>query len=86
MIRINRVDMMPYEQDIYDEGRPVTVATYADYKTYGAMTFPSVITIKRPQDEYSLKIEVTKLTLNETLDDIQFELKLPAGIPVQKME
>lgn len=87
VIHINRVDMMPYEQDIYDaDGRVVTSASYTDYKPYGDVVFPSVITIRRPLDEYSLKVEVTKLTLNEKLDDIQFELKLPPGIPVQKME
>ncbi len=87
VIHINRVDMLPFEQDIYDsEGRVVTSASYGDYKPYGDVLFPSLITIRRPLDEYSLKVEVTKLAINETLDDLQFELKLPAGIPVQKME
>ena len=87
VVHINRVNMLPFEQDIYDQaGRVVTSAKYADYMPYEGIQFPSLITITRPQDEYALKVEVTKLTLNETLDDIQFELKLPAGIPVQKME
>jgi outer membrane lipoprotein-sorting protein len=47
--------------------------------------FPTLITIKRPVDLYSLKIEVTKLTVNETFDSDQFELKIPAGVTVQKM-
>jgi outer membrane lipoprotein-sorting protein len=87
VIRINRVDMLPFQQDVYnDEGRVETEATYANYQTYGGQQFPSLITIRRPLDEYSLKIEITKLTLNGTFEDDQFELKIPAGVPVQKME
>jgi outer membrane lipoprotein-sorting protein len=33
-----------------------------------------------------LKIDVTKLSLNEKLEDDQFELKIPPGITIQKME
>jgi outer membrane lipoprotein-sorting protein len=87
VIHINRVDMLPFQQDIYDDqGRVVTQATYAHYQAYGGQQFPSLITIRRPLDEYSLKIEVTKLTLNGTFDDDQFELKIPPGIPIQRME
>lgn len=87
VIHINRIDMLPFQQDIYDdEGRVVTQATYANYQTYGNQQFPLLITIRRPLDEYSLKIEVTKLTLNGTFDNDQFELNIPPGVTVQKME
>lgn len=87
VIHINRIDMLPFQQDIYDDkDRVETVATYENYKTYGDQTFPSTITIKRPLEEYSLKIEVTKLTLNETFDEDQFELKIPPGVTVQKLQ
>jgi outer membrane lipoprotein-sorting protein len=36
-------------------------------------------------DEYSLKIEVTKVALNEAFDSDQFVLAIPAGVTVQKM-
>jgi outer membrane lipoprotein-sorting protein len=45
-----------------------------------------LINIKRPLDEYTLKLEVTKLTLNQTLENDQFELKVPAGVTVQQMK
>jgi outer membrane lipoprotein-sorting protein len=87
VIHINRINMLPFEQDIYDDhDRMVTVATYENYKAYGDMQFPSTVTIKRPLEEYSLKIDVTKLTLNGTFDDYQFELKIPAGVTVQKLQ
>lgn len=87
VIHINRIDMLPFEQDIYDDhDRMVTVATYEDYKAYGDVQFPSTVTIKRPLEEYSLKIDVTKLTLNGTFDEDQFELKIPPGVTVQRMK
>jgi outer membrane lipoprotein-sorting protein len=86
LIHLSRVDMLPFEQDIYnDKGEVVTQATYEKYQTFNGQQFPTVITIKRPMDEYSLKIEVTKLTLNEKFDSDQFELAIPAGVTVTKM-
>ncbi len=43
------------------------------------------IEIKRPQDQYGLSITITRLTLNQKLEDDQFELKFPEGIPVKTM-
>ncbi len=87
VVRINRVTMLPYQQDIYDDkGEVVTQATYEDYQTYGGQQFPAVITIRRPLDEYSLKIDVTKLTLNRTFEADQFELTIPPGTTVQKLQ
>lgn len=87
VIHINRVDMLPFQQDIYDEqGRIVTQATYAKYQAYGNVQFPSLITIHRPLDEYSLKVEITKLALNGTFEEDQFVLQVPPGVVVQKME
>jgi outer membrane lipoprotein-sorting protein len=87
VIHINRETMLPFQQDIFDDsGQIVTQATYENYGTFAGQQFPQLITIKRPVDEYSLKIEVTKLTLNETFEADQFELAIPAGVTVQKME
>ena len=86
-IHFNRVTMLPYQQDTYnDSGQIVTQTIYDNYQTYGGQQFPSLITITRPLEEYSLKVQITKLTLNDKLEDDQFELKIPAGITVQKME
>jgi outer membrane lipoprotein-sorting protein len=86
-VRISRVNMLPFEQDIYDaDGQIETEATYDHYQPYGNQQFPALIVIKRPLDEYSLKLEITKLTLNESLDDDQFQLNIPPGTTVQKME
>jgi len=87
VIHINRVNMLPYQQDIYnDDGQIVTQAKYDNYKDFGGQQFPSLITITRPLDEYSLKVQIKSLKLNETLEDDQFELKIPDGVTVQKMQ
>jgi outer membrane lipoprotein-sorting protein len=87
VIHISRVSGLPYQQDIYnDEGQVVTQATYENYQPNGAQQFPMRITIKRPVDEYSLKIDVVKVSLNDTFEADQFELKIPAGVTVRKME
>jgi outer membrane lipoprotein-sorting protein len=87
LIHINRLDMLPFQQDIYDaKGEIVTQAQYENYRSFGDQVFPTLITIWRPQDEYSLKIQITKLTLNQEFDSDQFELKIPDGVAVKKME
>ena len=87
VVRINRVTMLPFEQDTYDDqGEIVTQATYENYQTYGGQPFPSVITIQKPLDELSLKVEVTKLTLNEAFEADQFELTIPPGTKVQQLQ
>jgi outer membrane lipoprotein-sorting protein len=87
VVYISRVTGLPFRQDTYDEsGVVVTQATYDGYQVFNGQQFPTVITIKRPRDEYSLKINVTKLTLNETFEADQFELKVPDGVVVTKLE
>ncbi len=86
VIHIGRVTLKPYQQDIYDQaGRLVTIVTYDNYQKSNGIDFPMSITISRPIDEYTLKITITKLTLNEPLDDESFKLEFPDNIPVQKM-
>ena len=87
VVHISRVTGLPFEQDVYDDGGAVvTQAKYEAYQPFNGQQFPTVITIRRPKDEYSLKINVTKLTLNEKFDADQFELKVPDGVVVKKLE
>lgn len=86
VVHISRVTMLPYQQDTYENGQVVTRALYDKYHTFDGQQFPTVITIQRPVDEYSLKIVVTQLVLNQPFESDQFELKIPAAAPVQKIE
>ncbi|MBS1800079.1 MAG: hypothetical protein JSS95_09665 [Acidobacteria bacterium] len=87
VIHINSIDLLPYQQDIYDaDGKVITKAYYSNYQFYGTTPFPSTIVIERPRDHYSLTINIAKLTLNGHLDDDQFELKIPEGINVETLK
>jgi outer membrane lipoprotein-sorting protein len=87
VIHINSTDLLPYQQDIYDsDGKVITKAYYKSYQFYGNTPFPSNIVIERPRDHYSLTITITKLALNEHLDDDQFELKIPEGINIETLK
>ena len=86
-IHISRVTLLPYRQDVFDaQGRIVTEAFYENYAPAGAGQFPRLITISRPLDEYSLRVEITKLTLNEQFPTDQFELRIPPEMKVKQMD
>ena len=86
VIHFSRVTLLPFQQDIYDDkNQVVTSATYDKYQEFNGIQFPMEINIRRPIDEYTLKLEVTKLTLNQPLENDQFELKIPSTAIVQKM-
>ena len=86
VIHFGRVTLKPYKQDIYDhDGRIVTTVQYDKYQKFGDLTYPTSILISRPLDEYKLKLDITKLNINQKLDDEQFVLKFPEGVPITKM-
>jgi outer membrane lipoprotein-sorting protein len=86
VVHINSTDLLPFQQDIYDKaGQVVTKALYSNYQIYGDIPFPRTIVIQRPRDHYSLTVTITKLSLNQKLEDDQFELKIPDNIPIQRM-
>jgi outer membrane lipoprotein-sorting protein len=87
VIHFSRVTLLPFQQDIYDDkGEVETSATYDNYQEFNGIQFPMLINIRRPLDEYALKLQVTKLTINQPLENDQFELKIPPGVTVQKMD
>ena len=82
-IIFSRVDLRPNRQLIYDElGTLVTDARYTDYKDYAGLNFPSKIEIKRPEEEYDIKLTILKPGLNQPLTDDKFVLEQPAGAQV----
>ena len=79
-IVFSRVDLLPHRQLIYDEaGDLVTDASYSDYKDNGGVLFPSVIEIRRPEEEYDITLHMVKLEINLTLDNGKFVLEKPPG-------
>jgi outer membrane lipoprotein-sorting protein len=87
VIRFHREDLLPYEQDLYDgNGALETQVTYSSYLDFNGVHYPGSITLKRPQDEYQLVIAVETVSTNIPLKDSQFEVNVPEGTPVQKLD
>jgi hypothetical protein len=75
-----RTDLRPHRQLFYDEhGSIVTDAHCDEHREFRGDSFPTRIQIWRPAEEYSIKLEVTKLVINEPITDDQFVLDVPSG-------
>lgn len=84
---INRVDLTPYRQIVYDKlGNVATDATYDNFKDFDGVRFPALITIRRPQEEYVVQIGMVKLKLNDALRDDQFQLAQPPGSQLVRLD
>ena len=76
----DRTDLQPHQQVLYDEhGSIVTDVLYDEYREFNGVLFPTNVQIWRPEEEYSIKLEVTKLTINGPIMDDQFVLEPPSG-------
>jgi hypothetical protein len=85
-IEFSRTDLVPHRLRIYDlQGNVATDAHYQDYKDYGTASFPSMIEIERPRENYDLTLNVLKLDLNKPLGDDQFTLEQPAGAEIVRL-
>jgi outer membrane lipoprotein-sorting protein len=86
-VYFNRADLEPYRQTIYDDkGAIATDVTYSDPQDFGGTRFPSLISIERPQEEYSITLKMVKLTLNEALTPDKFQLEAPAGATITELK
>lgn len=87
VIHFTRTDMHTVQEDIYDQkGAIQTTAIYGPLQRFGPQMFPGTITIKRPLEEFQIVITVQKINVNLTLTDDQFEIKIPEGTPIRKLE
>jgi outer membrane lipoprotein-sorting protein len=87
VIHFSRLDLHTTQEDIYDpKGAIQTQAIYGPTQEFGPESFPGSITIKRPLEEYQIVVTVQKLKVNLALTDDQFEIKVPEGTPVRKLE
>lgn len=87
VIHFTRTDLRTVQEDIYDQkGAIQTTAIYGPPQRFGPQMFPGTVTIKRPLEEYQILITVQKVNVNLTLTDDQFEIKIPEGTPVRKLE
>lgn len=86
VIHFNRIDLRPYEEDIYDaRGAIQTQAIYGADQKFGEVEFPGTITIKRPLEEYQIVVTFSQLITNLKLNNEMFQLQTPASAKVQEL-
>ena len=77
-ITFSRYDLLPRRQVIYDDqGFVATRASYGEYSLVQGVEIPGEIVIERPQEEYSLRLTVQKMSLNRPLGTEKFHLDRP---------
>jgi outer membrane lipoprotein-sorting protein len=87
VITFHRDDMLPYDQDVYDgQGNLETQVRYSNYVEFGAVKYPSKITIKRPQEGIQLVLTVDDVQENVKVTDDQFQVKIPDGTKIQQLK
>jgi outer membrane lipoprotein-sorting protein len=87
VITIHRDDLLPYQQDLYDnEGNLETEVTYARYTDFNGNKYPSVVTIKRPSEGVQLVLTVERVVENPKLTADQFQVKIPDGAKIQQLK
>jgi outer membrane lipoprotein-sorting protein len=86
-IIFSRTDLQPHRQLVYDKaGNIATDAKYEQFTQFGNMNFPALITILRPQEEYSITLKVVSLKINTPLKDEQFALAQPPGTQLVNLD
>jgi outer membrane lipoprotein-sorting protein len=86
-IYINRSNLLPYRLLLFSRtGEIATDAHYGNFKDFGGIRFPTQIVIHRPQEEYTVGLKITKLTLNQPLRPEQFVLVQPPGAQVERLD
>jgi hypothetical protein len=87
VITIRREDLLPYEQDLYDDaGVLQTQVLYDAYKDFDGYRYPSKITMRRPQEEYQLVMTVERVNSNPPLSDDQFQVTIPPGLAIENLK
>jgi hypothetical protein len=80
VIHFHRSDLMPYEEDLYDDkGNPETQVLYANFRDFNGTRYPGNITLKRPQEDYQVSMTVDQLVYNAPLTADMFKVEIPEG-------
>lgn len=83
----DRTKLRVHRQIFYDgHGKPTTDANYQVFKDYDGVPFASYIDIKRPQEEYDIKLFMVKLSINQPITEEQFALEQPPGFTLVNLD
>jgi outer membrane lipoprotein-sorting protein len=80
----SRINLHVARQIVYDPaGNILTDARYSDWQNYDGLSFPKIVDITRPQDEYAVVLTVVKMEINRGVSDDKFVLEQPEGTQLQ---
>lgn len=86
VVTFHRDDLLPYEQDLYDEkGNVVTQVSYANYNDFGSGLFPARVIIKRPLEGIEITLDVLRISKNPKFPPDEFEVKIPDGTKIETL-
>jgi outer membrane lipoprotein-sorting protein len=86
-IWFDRVDLNVARIETYEAGGRVSSDIRCRrWAASGALAFPREIVLSRPGDDYELRIEIKRLTLNEPIAADRFVLEQPPGTELVRVE
>jgi outer membrane lipoprotein-sorting protein len=86
-IWIDRTNMEIVRKQIFGrDGRIDTDVTFSGHHSVEGVSFPEVILIQRPQEDYMLKLTFQKADINDDLAAEAFHLERPAGSELVRLE
>ncbi len=87
-ITFHRDDMLPYDQYVYNrEGDAGNAKSTTDnYTTFSAGKYPSMVTVKSPQEGIQIELSYEAVHENVNVTDSQFEVKIPDGATIKNLK
>lgn len=87
-VYFDRYTLAIIRQKTFDpSGSIVSETTYADWKSYGDVSFPSAINIRRPQDNYEVQLSVLSMRVNAAdITPEKFVLNQPPGTELKQLK
>ena len=77
-IWFDRFDLNIVRQKIFgDHGLIDSDISYGNYKNFEGKLYPTEINFRRPQEDYSLRMRITKARINQGLENDKFVLQKP---------
>jgi Domain of unknown function (DUF4292) len=80
----DRLRLQLVRQLIFDRsGDILTDARYTNWQVYDNVSFPKIIDIERPKDEYGVIMTMVKMDINKPVTDDKFQLEPPEGVEIK---
>jgi Domain of unknown function (DUF4292) len=87
VVTFHRDTLLPSQQDLYDsEGKQETEVLYENYQEFDGKSYPTKVTIKRPQEEVQIVLTVEDVKENPPLADDQFVVPVPKDYKIETQQ